>query len=53
MRGALRAHWPEYLMEAWGLGTFMIAAGALVTLIEYPESPVQQAIADPDIRRAL
>jgi hypothetical protein len=31
----------------------MIAAGALVTLIEYPESPVQQAIADPDIRRAL
>ena len=40
-------------MEAWGLGTFMISAGAFVTLIEYPGSPVQQAIADPDIRRAL
>jgi aquaporin Z len=53
MREALRVHWPEYLMEAWGLGTFMISAGAFVTLIEYPGSPVQQAIADPDIRRAL
>jgi aquaporin Z len=53
MREALRGHWPEYLMEAWGLGTFMISAGAFVTLIEYPGSPVQQAIADPDIRRAL
>jgi hypothetical protein len=31
----------------------MISAGAFVTLIEYPGSPVQQAIADPDIRRAL
>src|SRR5918999_394676 len=53
MREALRVHWPEYLMEAWGLGTFMISAGAFVTLIEYPGSPVPQAIADPDIRRAL
>jgi aquaporin Z len=31
----------------------MISAGAFVTLIEYPGSPVPQAIADPDIRRAL
>jgi hypothetical protein len=53
MLQTLRAHWPEYLMEAWGLGTFMISAGVLVTLIEYPGSPVRQAIADPDIRRAL
>ncbi len=24
---ALREHWPEYLMEVWGLGTFMVSAG--------------------------
>ena len=50
---ALRAHWPEYLIEAWGLGVFMISAGIFTTLLESPASPVQQAIADPDIRRAL
>ena len=25
---ALRNHWPEYLIEAWGLGMFMISAGS-------------------------
>ncbi len=25
MREALHAHWPEYLIEAWGLGMFMIS----------------------------
>ncbi len=50
---ALRAHWPEYLIEAWGLGMFMISAGLFTTLIEYPGSPVSQAIADPGLRRAL
>ena len=32
---ALRTHWPEYLMEAWGLGTFMVSAGVFATLLEY------------------
>jgi len=50
---SLRAHWPEYLMEAWGLGTFMVSAGVFATLLEYPGSPVRQAIADPDLRRVL
>lgn len=50
---ALRSHWPEYLMEAWGLGTFMVAAGLFTVLLEYPGSPVHLAIADPNIRRAL
>lgn len=50
---ALREHWPEYLMEAWGLGTFMVSAGLFATLLEYPGSPVHQAIADPDLRRGL
>lgn len=51
--GALRLHWPEYLMEAAGLGIFMISAAAFGTLLEYPGSPVRQAIADPFARRAL
>jgi aquaporin Z len=46
-------HWPEYLMEAAGLGIFMISAGVFGTLLEYPGSPVQQAIADPFQRRIL
>jgi len=50
---ALREHWPEYLIEAWGLGTFMVSAGICATLLEYPGSPVHRAIADPDLRRWL
>lgn len=49
----MHKHWPEYLMEAWGLGTFMVSAGVFTTLLEYPNSPVHRAIADPDLRRAL
>ena len=37
---ALREHWPEYLIEAWALGTFMISAGAFSTLLGYPGSPM-------------
>jgi aquaporin Z len=50
---AVREHWPEYLMEAWGLGTFMVSAGLWATLLEYPGSAVHRAIADPDLRRAI
>jgi aquaporin Z len=50
---ALRDHWPEYLMEAWGLGTFMVSAGVFGTLLEAPASPVRQAIGDGDLRRGL
>jgi aquaporin Z len=53
MRDRLRRHWPEYLMEAAGLGIFMISAGAFTTLLEYPGSPVQQALPDPFLRRML
>jgi aquaporin Z len=53
MRDALRQHWPEYLMEAAGLGLFMIAACAFGTLLEYPASPVRQAITDSVLRRLL
>ena len=50
---ALRANWPEYLIEAWGLGTFMVSAGVFTTLFEYPGSPVHQALPNADLRRAL
>jgi aquaporin Z len=50
---ALRAHWPEYLLEALGLGLFMIAACAFTVLLEYPGSAVRQAIEDPFVRRTL
>ena len=46
-------HAPEYLIEAWGLGTFMLSAGFFGTLLEAPGSPVRQALADPFLRRAL
>lgn len=49
----LRRHWPEYLIEAWGLGTFMVSAGLFATLLEAPGSPVREAIGDPLIRRLL
>lgn len=46
-------HLPEYLMEAAGLGIFMISAGFFTVLFEYPGSPLNTLIADPFIRRAL
>jgi len=50
---ALRSHWPEYLMEAWGLGLFMLSAAVFTTLFEFPGSPVHRAVADDTLRRAL
>ncbi|HXW08291.1 MAG TPA: aquaporin [Vicinamibacterales bacterium] len=40
MPTTLRRHWPEYLMEAGELGTFMIAAGLFTWLLNHPQSPV-------------
>ena len=48
---ALKGHWPEYLIEAGGLGVFMISAGLFATFLEHPDSPVRQSIADPFLRR--
>jgi aquaporin Z len=53
MIAALRRHWPEYLMEAAGLGLFMISAGVVTTLLEYPGSPLHAALPDPTLRRFL
>jgi aquaporin Z len=53
MRTALREHWPEYLIEGWALGMFMLSAAVFATLLDAPGSPVNRAIDDPDLRRAL
>jgi aquaporin Z len=53
LRWSLRHHWPEYLMEAWGLCTFMLVAGMVVTLLHAPGSPAVGLIADPLVRQAL
>ena len=51
--GSLRAHWPEYLIEGWALGTFMVSAGAITTLFEHPGSALNLALQDATLRRAL
>src|SRR5438132_732397 len=50
---ALKRHWHEYLMEAAGLGLFMISAAVFATVLEYPGSLLHKAIPDPLVRRAL
>ena len=44
---ALRTHWPEYLIEGWALGTFMVSAGVVATLLGAPHSPLQRVIPGP------
>jgi aquaporin Z len=53
MRETLKQHWPEYLIEAGGLGVFMISACAFGVLLEHPASPVRQAIDAAFARRVL
>ena len=50
---ALTTHWPEYLMEAAGLGLFMLSACGWGSILEYPGSFAHNAIPDPTLRRLL
>ena len=52
-RQALWEHWPEYLIEAWALGMFMISAGLVATLLGFPGSPVHRLIPEPMLRSVL
>jgi aquaporin Z len=49
---ALRRHWPEYLIEGWALGSFMLSAAVCATLFDYPGSALHAAIASTALRRA-
>jgi aquaporin Z len=52
LTSALREHWPEYLIEGWALGTFMVSAGFVATLLGAPASPLYRALAEPLWRSA-
>lgn len=49
----MNRHWPEYLMEAAGLGLFMISAAVTTAAFEYPHSPLHDLFPDPTLRRIL
>lgn len=53
MLQAVKYHWPEYLMEAAGLGLFMVSACLFATLLEHPVSPARQTLPYPLLRRFL
>jgi aquaporin Z len=46
-------HWPEYAIEAAGLGLFMVAASLFGGLLFHPSSPVAQVVTDPVLARVL
>ncbi len=49
----LRQHWPEYLIEATGLGVFLVAAVGFATLIHHPDFPVRAALPSEWMRRVV
>lgn len=49
----IRFHLPEYLIEAWALGTFMVSAGLFTILLEHPQSVIRTVIENADLRRVL
>jgi aquaporin Z len=53
MFDALKNHWPEYLIEAAGLGFFMLSACAFGVLLFHPSSPVVGLLPHPTLRRVL
>src|ERR1041385_3293908 len=53
-KATMTFHWPEYLMEAAALGTFMVSACVFVVLFEHPSSPVHQSFEGASmLRRSL
>ncbi len=50
---ALSEHWPEYLIEGWALGMFMISAALFVAVFEHPSSPLRKRFGSALVRRAF
>jgi len=50
---SLIQHWQEYLIEAVALGILLFSACAYVSLMEHPNSPINQALPNPLLRLAL
>jgi len=53
MLNALIKHWPEYLMEAAGLGIFMVSASVFTILLYHPAFPALQVLPEEFPRRVL
>ena len=49
----LRHHWPEYLMEATGMGLYLFFTCLFATLLQHPHSPIRQTIQSAMVRRGL
>jgi aquaporin Z len=47
------AVWPNYLIEACGLGAFMVSACLFASLLEHPGSPIHAAIDNAHSRRLI
>jgi aquaporin Z len=50
---ALSNHWPEYLMEAFGLGVFMVSASGFGILLYHPDSALIRRVPCEMTRRIL
>lgn len=50
---ALRKHWPEYLIEAGALATFMVSACVFGVLLEHPSSPVNELLTGNGLLRRI
>ena len=46
MKNALALHWPEYAIEAAGLGLFMVSAGFFALALFHPGTAAVQAVPD-------
>ena len=53
MLNALKQHWPEYLMEAAGLGIFMVSASVFTILLYHPASTALRVLPEEFPRRVL
>lgn len=51
--GSVRAHWPEYLSEAFGLALFMISACVFTVFLEHPSSPAHVSVDSALLRRVV
>ena len=49
----IRNHWKEYLIEAWGLGIFMLLVGIYVVAIDSDISPIPKLVPAAIARRAI
>jgi aquaporin Z len=48
-----RAHWAQYLIEAWGLGTLMFAAGAIAVGLAHASPMLPALSAHPVLKRMV